>query len=197
MIRIALTGSIGMGKSTVARMFEAAGVPLFDADVEVRRLQEPGGVLVKPTAALFPAAVRNGAIDRDALGRAVLGDPAALARLEALVHPAVRAARERFIAGHRAAPALLFDIPLLFETAGEHEFDKVIVVSATAEIQRARVLARPGMTTAKFEAIMARQMTDADKVARADFVIDTNGDLSTTQAQVRDIIACLGLARHG
>lgn len=196
MIRIALTGSIGMGKSTVAKMFEAAGVPLFDADAEVRRLQGPGGALVEPIGALFPNVVRDGEVDREVLSRAVLGKPEALKRLEALVHPAVRAARDRFIAAHRDSPALLFDIPLLFETGGEGNADKVIVVSAPADIQRDRVLARPGMTPAKLDAILARQMPDADKRARADFVIDTGGDLSTTQAQVRDIIACLGLAAH-
>lgn len=194
MIRIALTGSIGMGKSTVARMFEAAGVPLFDADAEVRALQGPGGALVEPIAALFPQAMRGGEIDRDALGHAVLGKPDALARLEALVHPAVRSARERFIAANSQAPAILFDIPLLFETGGEVHADKVIVVSASSEIQRARVLARPGMTAAKFDAILARQMPDAEKRARADFVVDSSGDLSTTEDQVRHILACLGLA---
>lgn len=194
MIKLALTGSIGMGKSTVAKMFEAAGVPLFDADAEVRRLQGPGGALVAPIGALFPNVVREDRIDREALSRAVLGKPEALERLEALMHPAVRAARDRFIAAHRTARALMFDIPLLFETRGEGNADKVIVVSAPAEIQRARVLARPGMTEAKLDAILARQMPDADKRARADFVIDTGGDLSTTQAQVRDILACLGLA---
>ena len=193
MIKIALTGSIGMGKSTVARMFEAAGVPLFDSDAEVRRLQGAGGTLVAPIAALFPEAVRDGLIDRQALGRAVLGKPQALARLEALVHPEVRAARDRFIAQNSHAPAILFDIPLLFETGGEANADKVIVVSAPADVQRARVLGRPGMTAAKLDAILARQMPDAEKRARADFVIDTGGDLSTTHAQVRDILACLGL----
>ena len=196
MIRIALTGSIGMGKSTVAKMFEAVGVPVFDADAEVRRLQSPGGALVGPIAALFPAAVRGGALDRNALAKEVLGDPAALARLEALVHPAVRDARARFIADHRGAAVLLFDIPLLFETHGETDFDKVVVVSAPADGQRRRVLARPGMTPARLDAILARQMPDADKRARADFVIDTGGDLSTTAAQVRDIIACLGPGVH-
>jgi dephospho-CoA kinase len=194
MIKIALTGSIGMGKSTVAKMFEAAGVPLFDADAEVRRLQGSGGALVEPIAALFPEAMRGRRIDREALGRAVLGKPDELARLEALVHPAVRQARDRFIAANSAAPAILFDIPLLFETGGQANADKVIVVSAPADVQRARVLARPGMTTEKLNAILDRQMPDADKRARADFVIDTGGDLSTTENQVRDILACLGLA---
>lgn len=196
MIKIALTGSIGMGKSTVAKMFEAAGIPLFDADAEVRRLQGPGGALVDPIAALFPQAVRAGRIDRESLGRAVLGKPEALARLEALVHPEVRAARDRFIAANTRASAILFDIPLLFETGGEAKADKVVVVTAPAEVQRERALARPGMTAAKLDAILARQMPDADKRARADFVIETGGDLSTTERQVRDILACLGLAAH-
>ena len=193
MIKIALTGSIGMGKSTVARMFEAAGIPLFDADAEVRRLQGPGGALVPAIAAMFPEAVRGGAVDRDALASAVLGRPAELARLEALVHPAVQAARERFIADHQGAAALLFDIPLLFETGGQSAFDQVIVVSAPAAVQRQRVLARPGMTEARLQAILARQVPDAEKRAAADFVIETGTDLSTTEARVRDILACLGI----
>jgi len=197
MIRIALTGSIGMGKSTVAAMFERAGVPLFDADAEVRRLQGRGGALVEAIGERFPGSVRDGAVDRDALSALVLGKPGELAALEALVHPAVAAARETFIARHAAAPALLFDIPLLFETGGEGAFDKVIVVSAPAAMQRARVLARPGMTPQKLDAILARQMPDADKRQRADFVVETGGDLSTTEAQVGHILACLGLAPGG
>jgi dephospho-CoA kinase len=197
MIKIALTGSIGMGKSTVAEMFERAGIPVFDADAEVRRLQAPGGALVGPIGARFPGSVVDEALDRDELARRVVDDPAALAALEAVVHPAVRAAREAFIADHRDAAALLFEIPLLFETGGESDFDKVVVVSAPAEIQRARVLARPGMNEDKLRALLARQIPDADKRKRADFVIDTGTDLSTTEAQVRDILACLGLAGGG
>ncbi len=194
MIRIALTGSIGMGKSTVAAMFARAGVPIFDADAEVRRLQAPGGELVEAIAQRFPGSVRDGVVDRDALSGLVLGKPAELAALEAIVHPAVAQARERFIAEHTDAPALLFEIPLLFETGGEGAFDKVIVVSAPADIQRQRALARPGMTTEKFDAILARQTPDAVKRERADFVVDTGGDLSTTEEQVRHILSCLGLA---
>jgi dephospho-CoA kinase len=197
MIKIALTGSIGMGKSTVAEMFERAGIPVFDADAEVRRLQASGGALVGPIGALFPGTVVDGVLDRDELARRVVDNPAALAALEAVVHPAVRAAREAFIADHRDAAALLFEIPLLFETGGESDFDKVVVVSAPAEIQRARVLARPGMNEDKLRALLARQIPDADKRKRADFVIDTGTDLSTTEAQVRDILACLGLAGGG
>ena len=194
MIRIALTGSIGMGKSTVADMFAKAGIPVFDADAEVRRMQGPGGSLVAAIGAAFPAALVDGQLDRDRLAAIVLADPAKLAMLESIVHPAVALARDEFIGRNRASPALLFDIPLLFETAGERQFDKVVVVSAPAEVQRQRVLERPGMTEAKLAWILARQLPDADKQARADFVIDTATHLSTTEDQVEDIIACLGLA---
>ena len=146
MIKIALTGSIGMGKSTVARMFAEAGVPVFDADAEVRALQGPGGALVERIGALFPGTVTNGVLDRAVLRQLVLDDPQRLAALEALVHPAVREARDAFIAKHADSPALLFEIPLLFETSGESQADKIIVVSAPAAVQRARVLERPGMT---------------------------------------------------
>ncbi len=191
MIKVALTGSIGMGKSTVARMFEKRGVPIFDADAEVRLLQGQDGPLLGPIEARFPGIVRNGMLDREALSQRVLGDPAALAELEAIVHPAVQAAREHFIAANRDAPVLLFDIPLLFETGGEAAFDKVIVVSAPAAIQRERVLARPGMTEAKLASILDRQMPDRDKRDRADFVVDTSTSLEETEAQVDAIIACL------
>jgi dephospho-CoA kinase len=193
-IRIALTGSIGMGKSTVAAMFAAAGVPVFDADAIVRQLQGPGGALVDRIGELFPGTVRSGTLDRDCLAQIVLEDPAKLAALEAIVHPAVRDWREAFVDEHSGAPALIFEIPLLFETGGEKEFDKVIVVSAPAEVQRARVLQRRGMTTAKLESILKRQVPDEEKRRRADFVVDTGTDLSTTEAQVRDILACLRLA---
>ena len=195
MIKLALTGSIGMGKSTVARMFEEVGVPLFDADAEVRGLQARNAPMLDKIEAAFPGTVRDGELDRDKLAAAVLGSPERLARLEALIHPAVREGRDRFIAAHADAPALLFDIPLLFETHGEAEFDKVIVVSAPADIQRARVLQRPGMSPARLNAILARQTSDEEKRSRADFVIDNGGDLSTTQSQVRDILACLGIAK--
>ena len=194
MIRIALTGSIGMGKSTVAKMFEAAGVPLFDADAEVRRLQGPGGALVERIGERFPGTVEDGILDRDRLAQIVLDDPAQLAELEAMVHPEVQRARERFLEEHCDAPAAVFEIPLLFETGGEGAFDTVIVVSAPADVQRERVLERSGMTAEKLAAILARQVPDSDKRARADFVVDTSGDLSTTERQVRDILACLGLA---
>lgn len=197
MIRIALTGSIGMGKSTVARMFEAAGVPVFDADQVVRALQREDKTLIAAIGKRFPGSVTGGTLDREALRQLVLGRPAELEALEAIVHPAVQAARTRFINDHRDASALLFDIPLLFETGGGDGFDKVITVSAPAEVQRERVLAREGMSAERLDAILARQTPDAEKRRRSDFVIDNGGDLSATERQVRDILACLGLAGGG
>ena len=194
MIRIAITGSIGMGKSTVARIFERAGVPLFDADAEVRKLQGSGGELVDAIAERFPGSVRSGSVDRDELSARVLGRPGELAALEAIVHPAVHLARERFVAEHSDAPALMFDIPLLFETNGEGAFDKVITVSAPAEVQRQRVLERRGMTAGKLDSILARQLPDQEKRERSDFIVDTGGSLAGTERQVEHILACLGLA---
>lgn len=195
MIRIALTGSIGMGKSTVAAMFEKRGIPVFDADAEVRRLQSDGGELVARIEDRFPGTTRDGAVDRDALSAAVLGRPEELRALEAMVHPAVQRAREDFIAAKAGAPAVLFDIPLLFESKGEGAFDHVLVVSAPAKVQRLRVLERPGMTAAKLDSILARQMPDAEKRRRADVVIDTGGSLPATEAQVESFLAGLGLAK--
>jgi dephospho-CoA kinase len=191
---LALTGSIGMGTSTVALMFAARGVPVFDADAAVRKLQGPGGRLVPIIEQRFPGTTRDGAVHRDALSTAVLGKPDELAALEAIVHPAVHHERTRFIVEHGQAPALLFDIPLLFETGGDGVFDQVIVVSAPADIQRQRVLARPGMTPAKLDHILARQLPDAEKRARADHVIDTSISLAETERQVDAILAGLGLA---
>lgn len=182
-----------MGKSTVAQMFERAGVPVFDADAVVRDLQANDAELIAALEKRFPGTVNAGRLDREDLARRVLSDPDELAALEAIVHPAVHAARARFLLEHADASALLFDIPLLFETGGDEAFDKVIVVSAPAEIQRGRVLARPGMTPKRLDAILARQMPDAEKRRRADFVVDTRSDLSTTEAQVRDILSCLGI----
>ncbi|WP_260483026.1 dephospho-CoA kinase [Sphingomicrobium flavum] len=190
---LAITGSIGMGKSTVAAMFADAGIPVFDADATVRQLQGEDGRLVPIIEQVFPGSTDEGKVDRDALSAMVLGDRAALSRLEAIVHPAVHHERTRFILDHGDAAALLFDIPLLFETHGEDNFDHVIVVSAPAEMQRERVLARPGMTVEKFESILARQMPDEEKRARADFIVDTSGSLDETRAQVDRILACLGL----
>ena len=194
MMKIALTGSIGMGKSTVAAMFAEAGIPVFDADAEVRRMQGYGGILVEEIGQRFPGSVVDGAVDRDRLSGYVLADRDELAALEMIVHPAVMRAREAFIDLHRGAPALLFEIPLLFETGGEAGFDKVITVSAPAEVQRQRVLARQGMTAEKLSGMLARQLPDEEKRESAEFVIDTSGSLEETREQVRSILACLGLA---
>jgi dephospho-CoA kinase len=193
MISLALTGSIGMGKSTVAAMFAEAGIPTFDADAVVRELQGPGGRLVPQIEARFPGTTRDGAVDREALSATVLSDRDELAALEAIVHPAVHHERTRFIVEHGDAPALLFDIPLLFETGGNEAFDKVIVVSATRELQRERVLSRPGMSEGKLAQILSRQIPDEEKRQRADFLVDTSGTMDQTRAQVRNILSCLGL----
>ena len=185
---LGLTGSIGMGKSTVSEMFEALGVPVFDADAVVRRLQGPGGTLVERTEAAFPGTTGPGGVDRAGLGAAVFDDPAALARLEAIVHPAVRAARAEFLIEHAREPLVVFDIPLLFEKGGVEEVDAVLVVSAPAEVQRARVLARQGMTPERFAQVLALQMPDADKRARADYVIDTGASLDETRGQVAQLV---------
>ena len=188
---IGLTGSIGMGKSTVAAMFAAHGVPVFDADAAVRGLQGPGGPLVAPIEAAFPGATGPEGVRREALGAQVFGDPAALARLEAIVHPAVAAERGAFLLEHAGAPLVVFDIPLLFEKGGAALVDEVVVVSAPAEVQRARVLARSGMTPDKFVHILGLQVPDAEKRARADHVIDTGTSLAETEAAVADLISRL------
>lgn len=190
-LTLGLTGSIGMGKSTVARMFADAGVPVFDADAAVHRLQGKGGRLVGAIEAAFPDTTGPDGVDRTALGEAVLGKPPLLARLEAIVHPAVGEERAAFLDTHADAPLVVFDVPLLFETGGDARVDKVAVVSAPAAVQRARVLARPGMTAARLDAILARQTPDAEKRARADFVIDTGVSLDETRARVAEVIACL------
>lgn len=184
MIVAGLTGSIAMGKSTVAGMFAAAGAPVFDADAAVRAFYAGAGA--EPVESLFPGVVVDGRVDRDRLSRVVLNDPAALARLEKLVHPAVAAMRRDFLAraageGRRVA---ILDVPLLFETGGDRDVDLAIVVSAPAAAQRARALARDGMTEAKLDAILARQMSDSEKRRRAHAVIDTGGSLETTRAEV-------------
>lgn len=193
MIRVGVTGSIGMGKSTTTAMFADAGCPVYDADAEVHRLYSPGGAAVAPVEAAFRGVTVDGAIDRARLSEQVLGDPRALQRLNAIVWPLVGAARADFIreAEGAGAPFAVFDIPLLYETGGETSVDVVIVVSAPAEVQRQRVLARPGMTEPKFAAILAAQTPDAEKRARADFVIDTGAGLEATRARVTRIIAAL------
>ncbi|HEU0065723.1 MAG TPA: dephospho-CoA kinase [Sphingomonas sp.] len=193
---LGLTGSIGMGKSTVAAMFADAGIPVFDADAAVHALQGPQGRVVAAIEQAFPGTTSSIGVDRAALSARVLGDDAAMRVLEGIVHPAVAQERASFQASHAGAPLLVFDVPLLFETGGEHHVDAVAVVSADAAVQRARVLARPGMTERKFAAILARQTPDAEKRARADFVIPTDVPLDRTREAVARVIACL-LARAG
>lgn len=193
MIVLGLTGTIGMGKSTVAKMFAEEGAPAFDSDAAVHELYAPGGAAVAPVEAAFPGVTRDGAIDRGLLSAKVVGDAQALKQLEQIVHPLVRQAQANFLARQRAAgaPVVVLDIPLLFESTGAKGVDKIVVVSAPADVQRARVLARPGMTEAKFEDLLSRQTPDAEKRARADFVIDTGGSLEDTRAQVRAVLDAL------
>lgn len=195
--RLGLTGSIGMGKSTVATMFRDLGVPVFDADAAVRALQGTGGALLPAIEAAFPGTTGPAGIDRPLLRAAVFGSDDARRRLEAIVHPAVAAVRQDFLADHATAPLVVLDIPLLYETGGDFACDAVAVVSAALEIQRARVLARPGMTESMFAAILATQMPDAEKRARAQHVIDTGTTLDATRAQVVALIACLGRGEGG
>jgi dephospho-CoA kinase len=190
-IVLGLTGSIGMGKSTVARMFADEGVPVFDADAAVHRLQGPEGALVDAIESHFPGTTDAGGVNRTTLAERVLGDSDALERLEALVHPAVAAEREAFLRRHENAALVVLDIPLLFEKGGPEAVDKIVVVSAPAEIQHARVLARPGMTEEKFLKILGHQLPDRDKRERADFVIPTGGPIAETRGSVRRIVACL------
>lgn len=194
MITIGLTGSIGMGKSTVATMFKARGVPVFDADREVRALQGPGGALVGAIEAAFPGTTGSKGVRRDLLGARVFGDPAALAKLEAIVHPVVADRRAQFLLEHAAAPLIVFDIPLLFEKGGHAAVDAIVVVSAPPEVQRARVLARQGMTTEKFAQILALQVSDSEKRARADHLINTGVSLAETDHQIASLLA--QLTRH-
>jgi dephospho-CoA kinase len=191
MIVLGLTGSIGMGKSTVAAMFAAEGVPVFDADAAVHALQGPDGELVGAIEAHFPGTTGAAGVDRTSLAEAVLGDGAKLRRLEALVHPAVAREREAFLAAHGDAPLVVLDIPLLLEGGGADEVDKVAIVSAPSEVQRARVLARAGMSEEKLARIIGCQMPDEEKKARADFVIPTGGTIEETRQAVRRILACL------
>jgi dephospho-CoA kinase len=190
---LGLTGSIGMGKSATLAMFAEAGAPVYDADAEVHRLYEKDGAAVAPIEAAFPGVVRDGAVDRQLLGARVLSNDAALKTLGAIVYPLMDAGREAFMDAARAsgAPFAVLDIPLLFESAGDRTFDAVAVVSAPADLQRERVLGRPGMTVEKFASILAKQMPDAEKRARADFVIDTGAGFEAARAQVTEIVARL------
>jgi len=191
MIKLALTGSIGMGKTTTAAMFADEGVPVFDADATVHALYDNDGEAVFHVEQSFPGVTKDGRIDRKALAQRVAGEPDALRQLEAIVHPLVMARRAAFLvdADRRGEPVVVLDIPLLFETGREGEADAVVVVTAPGEVQRERVLARPDMDEAKFAALHARQLPDAEKRARADFVIDTGQGLEAVREQVRLILA--------
>lgn len=193
MLIIGLTGSIGMGKTETAKMFARHGVPVCDADALVHALYEEGGAAVKPVTAVFPEARVGGRIDRERLSTLVVGKPEQLRKLEQIVHPLVGMAQASFLQGHaaRGAEMVLLDIPLLLESQGPRRVDVIVVVSAPADVQRARVLARPGMTEAKFEAILQKQVPDEIKRAKADFVIDTSKGLEYAEDQVVKIIAAL------
>jgi dephospho-CoA kinase len=188
---IGLTGSIGMGKSTVAAMFADEDIAIFDADSAVHAMQAAGGELIDEIEAAFPGTTGPNGVDRKALGAAVLGDRDKLAKLEAIIHPAVARRRVQFVAEHADDDMLLFDIPLLFEKGGHSAVDVTVVVSAPAPVQRERVLARTGMTVDRFEHILALQMNDADKRALADHVIDTGQTLAETRGQVRNLVKSL------
>ncbi|MEH6791027.1 dephospho-CoA kinase [Parasphingorhabdus sp.] len=185
---IGLTGSIGMGKSTVAQMFVDEGIPLFDADAAVHQLQGPDGALVDEIEVLFPGSTTGEGVDRQKLGAAVLGDPGALQKLERLIHPAVGEMRKAFLEKYRDQPLILFDIPLLFEKGGADRVDHIVVVSAGPDQQRQRVLSRPGMTEQRFEQIRALQMPDADKRQMAHSVIDTSLPHAETRQQVQKLV---------
>ncbi len=191
MFVIGLTGSVGMGKSTTARLFAEQGVPVHDADAVVHRLYE--GAAVADIEAVFPDTTANGKVDREKLARRVLNDAAALARLEAIVHPLVHAAEDELLAQARAdgKDVAVLDIPLLFETGADKRVDAVVVVSAPAEEQRARALARPGMTAEKLAAVLAKQMPDNEKRRRADFVVDSSRGFDAARAQVRAILKAI------
>ena len=189
MFVLGLTGSLGMGKSTTAGFFAELGIPVHDADATVHRLYKAEAV--SPIEAAFPNTTVDGEVDREKLARRVLNDPAAIKKLEGIVHPLVRAAEERFLteAERKNARVAVLDIPLLFETGGDRRCDAVVVVSAPEAVQRARIFERPGMTPQKFVAITANQMPDAEKRKRADFVVDTSKGLDAARAQVREILA--------
>jgi dephospho-CoA kinase len=192
MFVLGLTGSIGMGKSTTAKLFAEADVPVYDADAVVHALYR--GEAVPLIEAAFPGTTENGVVDRDRLSAQVVGKPAAMRRLESIVHPLVRAQQDKFLraAEQAGAPVAVLDIPLLFETGGDKRVDAVLVVSAPPEIQRARILAREGMTEHRLDALLARQIPDAEKRARADFVVDTSQGLDPVRTAIRDILGKVG-----
>jgi dephospho-CoA kinase len=192
MFILGLTGSIGMGKSVTARLFADEGVAVHDADAAVHRLYE--GEAVAAVEAAFPGTTEGGKVDRAKLAARVLDDAAAIKQLEAIVHPLVRQSEKQFLAGAAGAPVVVLDIPLLFETGGQTRVDAVVVVSAPAEVQRTRVLARPGMTQAKLDAILAKQMPDSEKRARAHFVVDSSRGVDSARDQVRGILRAVAAA---
>lgn len=193
MLILGLTGSIGMGKTETAKMFRSLGIPVFDADAAVHELYANGGAGVAEVEAAFPGVTVDGAIDRDRLGKAVIGNRDAIAKLESIVHPLVRQAQIDFRkqAEAEGADIAVLDIPLLFETGGESRVDKIVVVSAPADVQRRRVLERPGMSEEKFDAILAQQLPDAEKRARADFIIETDRGLDDARQQVTVLVESL------
>jgi dephospho-CoA kinase len=197
MIVLGLTGSIGMGKSTTAKLFAEAGVPVYDADAAVHLLYE--GEAAPAIEASFPGTTENGRVDRDRLSARVVHDPAAMKKLEEIVHPMLGASRQTFLrdAERSGAPVAVVDIPLLFETGGEKRVDAVVVVTTTAELQRKRILARPNMTEEKLQAILVRQMPDAEKRKRAHFVVDTSHGLDPVRARIRDILDQAAKMRPG
>ena len=193
MLLVGLTGSIGMGKSETAKMFRALGVPVYDADAAVHKLYEKGGKAVEPIRAAFPSAIADDAVDRKALSRCVLGLPDEMKKLEAIVHPLVGEAQMDFLREHLQAGAhmAVLDVPLLYETGGETRVDVVVVVSAPYDLQKSRVLARPDMDEAKFAAIHAKQVPDAEKRRRADFIVESDKGLDHARAQVEAIVEAL------
>lgn len=197
MIVVGLTGSIGMGKSNAARVLRFLGVPVYDADAEVHRIYAKGGEAVEPIARAFPGAVRDGAVDRARLSEILRADPAAVPRLERIVHPLVRRIQDRFLRTMRLrrVPIAVLDIPLLFETGGEKRCDAVIVVTAPAYLQRQRVMRRPGMSAAKLDLLLGRQTPDAEKRRRADYVVHTNHGYRDTLLALRRILAELQSAK--
>lgn len=193
MKKIGLTGSIGMGKTTVANMFAARGIPVFDADAAVHQLYAKGGAAVEPVGAAFPGTVKDGAVDRAALSAAVVGRPDEIKKLESIVHPLVGKLREDFLSKAEASGAAMavLEIQMLLEGSSAKQFDAIVVVSAPEAVQRERALARPGMTQEKLAGILSNQMPDADKRARADYIIDTGVSLAETEAQVAQLIETL------
>jgi dephospho-CoA kinase len=195
---IGLTGSIGMGKSETAKLFAQLGIPVYDSDAAVHRLYEPGGAAVEKIAEAFPGSVSNGRVDRAALSKLLAGDEAGFKKLEAIVHPLVAEENRKFMeqAVHDGADMVVQDIPLLFETGGHTRMDAVVVVSAPRELQRKRVLERPGMTPGKLDQILSRQMPDEEKRAQAHFVVETDKGLEHAFEQVKSIVAALKAKRN-